>query len=131
MKSMKRIIAAFLLFILSFSLAACKDDSEQSVLGVWNVNEDGILQMTGLTKEEFDNFKEMGVEQTVTMDFGKDGIVVIIMSVAGQYVKTQHAYKVKDGKLLIDSDPADFVINENVMTITQDDIKFSLTKISK
>lgn len=129
MKMTKRIAALFLLVVLSFSLAACKDKDEKSVLGQWSVNVDGILQMTGLTQEEYDQFKKRGIEQTVIMDFNNEGIVAITMSVAGQYVKDYQPYEVKDEKLIIAGDPADFKIKGNTMTIMQDGIKFSLTKV--
>ena len=129
MKMTKRIAALFLLVVLSFSLAACKDKDEKSVLGQWSVNVDGILQMTGLTQEEYDQFKKRGIEQTVIMDFNNEGIVAITMSVAGQYVKDYQPYEVKEEKLIIAGDPADFKIKGNTMTITQDGIKFSLTKV--
>lgn len=129
MKMTKRIAALFLLVVLSFSLAACKDKDEKSVLGQWSVNVDGILQMTGLTQEEYDQFKKRGIEQTVIMDFNNEGIVAITISVAGQYVKDYQPYEVKDEKLIIAGDTADFKIKGNTMTITQDDIKFSLTKV--
>ena len=129
MKKTKRFAALFLLVVLSFSLAACKDKDEKSILGQWSVNVDGILQMTGLTQEEYDQFKKKGIEQTVIMDFNNEGIVAITMSVAGQYVKDYQPYEVKEEKLIIAGDPADFKIKGNTMTITQDDIKFSLTKV--
>lgn len=131
MKSIKKILASLLLIALAFSLSACKDKDVKSVLGAWSVNEDGILQMTGLTKEEYDQFAKGGMVQTVTMDFTEEGIVAITMSVAGQYVKDFLPYEVKDGKLIIDGDPADYTIKKNVMTVTQDDIKMTLTKVEQ
>lgn len=128
MKSVKRIVAAIMLLILSLSLAACGDDA-QSVIGQWSVNEDGVLQMTGLTKEDYVEFKQMGVEQTVIMDFNEEGIVAITMSVVGQYVQDFLPYEVRDGKLIIDGDPADYSIKKDTMTVTQDDIKLTLTKV--
>ncbi len=129
MKTTKRIAALFLLIALCFTLSACKDKDEKSVLGQWSVNVDGILQMTGLTQEEYDQFKKRGIEQTVIMDFNNEGIVAITMSVAGQYVKDYQPYEIKEDKLIIAGDPADFKIDGNTMTITQDDIKMTLAKI--
>lgn len=131
MKSFKKILASLLLIALALSLSACKDKDTNSVIGTWSVNEDGILQMTGLTKEEYDQFAKGGMEQTVTMEFNEEGIVTITMSVAGQYVKDYLSYEVKDGKLIIDGDPADYTIKKNVMTVTQDDIKMTLTKVEQ
>lgn len=129
MKMTKRIAAFFLLILLTFTLSACKNKDEKAIIGQWSVNVDGILQMTGLTQEEYDQFKEMGIEQTVIMDFNNEGIVAITMSVAGQYVKDFQPYEVKDGKLIIAGDPADYNIAKNTMTITQDDLKMTLTKV--
>ena len=129
MKMSKRIAAFFLLIALCFTLAACKNKDEKAIIGQWSVNVDGILQMTGLTQEQYDQFKEKGIEQTVIMDFNNEGIVAITMSVAGQYVKDYQPYEVKDEKLIIAGDTADFKIKGNTMTITQDDIQFSLTKV--
>lgn len=131
MKSFKKILASLLLIALALSLSACNDKDTNSVIGTWSVNEDGILQMTGLTKEEYDQFAKGGMEQTVTMEFNEEGIVAITMSVAGQYVKDYLSYEVKDGKLIIDGDPADYTIKKNVMTVTQDDIKMTLTKVEQ
>ncbi len=131
MKSFKKILASLLLIALALSLSACKDKDTNSVIGTWSVNEDGILQMTGLTKEEYDQFAKGGMEQTVTMEFNEEGIVAITMSVAGQYVRDFLPYEVKDGKLIIDGDPADYTIKKNVMTVTQDDIKMTLTKVEQ
>lgn len=131
MKSLKKILAALLLIVLALSLSACKDKDANSVIGTWSVNEDGILQMTGLTKEEYDQFAQGGMAQTVTMEFSEEGIVAITMSVAGQYVRDYLSYEVKDGKLIIDGDPADYTIKKNVMTVTQDDIKMTLTKVEQ
>ena len=129
MKMSKRIAAFFLLIALCFTLAACKQKNEGTIIGQWSVNVDGILQMTGLTQEQYDQFKEKGIEQTVIMDFNNEGIVAITMSVAGQYVKDFQPYEVKDGKLIIAGDPADYNIAKNTMTITQDDLKMTLTKV--
>lgn len=131
MKSMKKILASLLLIALAFSLSACKDKDVKSVIGAWSVNEDGILQMTGLTKEEYDQFAKGGIAQTVIMEFNEEGIVAITMSVAGQYVKDFLPYEIKDGKLIIDGDPADYTIKKNVMTVTQEDIKLTLTKVGE
>ncbi len=131
MKSFKKILASLLLIALALSLSACKDKDTNSIIGTWSVNEDGILQMTGLTKEEYDQFAKGGMEQTVTMEFNEEGIVTITMSVAGQYVRDFLPYEVKDGKLIIDGDPADYTIKKNVMTVTQDDIKMTLTKVEQ
>ncbi|MBQ1257300.1 MAG: hypothetical protein IIW08_11065 [Clostridia bacterium] len=131
MKSLKKIVASLLLIALALSLSACKDKDVKSVIGTWSVNEDGILQMTGLTKEEYDQFAKGGMGQTVTMEFNEEGIVAITMSVAGQYVKDFLSYEVKDGKLIIDGDPADFKIDGKIMTVTQDEIKMTLTKVGE
>ena len=127
MRNAKKILAFFLLIVLALSLSACKED-EQTIIGKWNVDKDGLLSMTGLTEEEFDQFAEMGIEQTVTMEYGNDGIVTITMSVAGQYVKDFLPYEIKDGKLYVDGDPASYTIKGNTLTIAQDDIVLTLTK---
>lgn len=128
MSIQRKIIAFLLLIVFSLSLSACGKKDAPTVIGRWSVNEDGILQMTGLTKEEYDQFRQMGVEQTVIMDFNTEGIVAITMSVAEQYVRDFLPYEVKDGKLIIDGDPADYKIEKDIMTITQDDITMTLTK---
>lgn len=131
MKTVKSIIALLVMLVMILSLSACKKDDAPSIIGTWSVNREGILSMTGLTQEEYDNFVQMGVEQTVTMEYNNEGIVAITMSVAGQYVKDFLPYEIKEGKLYVDGDPADYVIKGNEMTITQDDIKIVLTKVDK
>lgn len=131
MKPIKRIIALLLLALMALSFSACKNQKEQSIIGQWSVNEEGVLQMTGLSKEEYEQFNQMGLTQTVIMDFNNEGIVAITMSVAGQYVKDFLPYEVKDGKVIIDSDPIDYTIKGNEMIMTQDDLKLTLTRVEE
>lgn len=129
MKMTKRIAAFILLIALCFALAACKEKDEGTIIGQWSVNEEGVLQMTGLSKEEYEQFSQKGLTQTVIMDFNNEGIVAITMSVAGQYVKDFLPYEIKDGKVIIDSDPIDYTIKGNEMIMTQDDLKLTLTRV--
>ncbi|MBE5791204.1 MAG: hypothetical protein E7322_03495 [Clostridiales bacterium] len=131
MKPIKRIIALLLLALMALSFSACKNQKEQSIIGQWSVNEEGVLQMTGLSKEEYEQYKQKGLTQTVIMDFNNEGIVAITMSVAGQYVKDFLPYEVKDGKVIIDSDPIDYTIKGNEMIMTQDDLKLTLTRVEE
>ncbi len=131
MKPIKRIVALLLLALMALSFSACKDQKEESIIGQWSVNEEGVLQMTGLTKEEYDQFNQMGLTQTVIMDFNNEGIVAITMSVAGQYVKNFLPYEIKDEKIIIDGDPIDYTIKRNEMIMTQDDLKLTLTRVEE
>lgn len=128
MKQMKRIFVSLLLVVIAISLSACKDSGYSAIKGKWYVSEENILLMTGLTKEEYDNFKQMGLEQTVTWEFYEDGMLVITMNVAGQYVKDDMPYELKDGKIYIQGDAADYKIRRKTLTITQEDVKLVLTK---
>ncbi len=126
MKPMKRIFVLLLLVVIAASLSACNDD--RKIIGKWFVSEENLLVMTGLTKEEYDNFRQMGLEQTSTWEFYEDGMLVITMDVAGQYVKDDMPYELKDGKLYIQGDVADYKIRRKTLTITQEDLKLVLTK---
>ena len=73
MKMSKRIAVFFLLILLTFTLSACKNKDEKAIIGQWSVNADGILQMTGLTQEEYDGalswLELCGVTNGYTQEF--------------------------------------------------------------
>ena len=53
---MKKILALLLALAMLLSLAAC--GSNNSIVGVWKMDIDAILQMAGMSAEEYEAFIE-------------------------------------------------------------------------
>ena len=88
---LKKIVTVILALVMVFSLAAC--GSNNSIVGVWKMDIDAILQMAGMSAEEYEQVKALVGAMEGTMEFKADGKMVMTMTMMGQSETQEGTYK--------------------------------------
>ncbi len=105
--------------------------AEGGLVGVWKLDIDTLAQLAGISPEEYEQARPILELMTGTMEFTADGRCVITMDVLGQQDVTESAYEVKDGKIYLDGDPADYTIVGDTLTIVEGEMTMTLTRVKE
>ncbi|MBQ3156017.1 MAG: hypothetical protein IJB81_03700 [Clostridia bacterium] len=101
------------------------------LVGLWKLDIDTIAQMAGISPEEYEQARPILEMMTGTMEFTADGRCVITMDVLGQQDVTESAYEVKDGKIYLDGDPAEYTIVGDTLTIIEGEMTMTLIRAAQ
>lgn len=101
------------------------------LVGLWKLDIDTIARMAGISQEEYEQARPVLELMSGTMEFTADGRCVITMDVLGQQEVTESAYEVKDGKIYLDGDPADYTIAGDTLTITDGEMSMTLIRAAQ
>ena len=101
------------------------------LVGLWKLDIDTIAQMAGISPEEYEQARPILEMMTGTMEFTADGRCVITMDVLGQQDVTESAYEVKDGKVYLDGDPAEYTIVGDTLTIIEGEMTMTLIRAAQ
>lgn len=128
MKSAKRILALALIAMMALSLAACSKTDAEKLIGKWDIDTKSLYIMAGVPEDQVEEFKSMVGDMSGSMEFTKDGKIIMIMTAMGQTNKEENTYTVEGNKIVINGDPAEFKISGKTLTLKHETFDLTLTK---
>lgn len=113
------------------AVSASAENSD--LVGVWEMDVNAIMAMTGMdmesmTEEEKAMVEAVLAETSMTLEFTADGRVIMSMTMMGETQTEEKAYEVQGSQIIMDGFPSDFVIEGNTLTITEGEASMSMTR---
>ena len=99
-----------------------------SIVGVWKMDIDAVLEMAGISKVEYEAVKSLVGEMEATVEFTKDGKCITKISMMGQTETEESEYKVDGNILTMNGEAGEFKINGNKLTLTTGGQSLTLTR---
>lgn len=128
MKNFKRVLALMLIALMALSFAACGKSPADKLIGKWNFDMKSLYKMAGVEEDQIAMFESIVGEMSGSMEFLKDGKVILTMTAMGETDVDESTYTVEGSKIIIDGDPAEFKIEKNTLTITDEEVTMVLIK---
>ena len=127
MKNGKKLLAALLLVVLVFTLAAC---GSEGIVGKWEMDLESVLKHSGMSMEEYNQAKPYLGEVSATLEFTKDGRAIACMTAMGETETDETTYTV-DGNKITFSDGSGFTfeVKGKTLTMNMDGMILTLKKI--
>lgn len=101
---------------------------DQSVVGVWNLDIEGILQMAGISEDDYEMMKPYLDLMSATMEFTADGRMIMVMNVMGQETVQEEEYEIVGNTIVVEGAPAEYTIVGDTLTITEGEMSLSMTR---
>ena len=103
------------------------------LVGVWEMDVNAIMAMTGMdmesmTEDEKAIVEAVLAETSMTLEFTADGRAIMSMTMMGETQTEEKAYEVQGSQIIMDGFPSDFVIEGNTLTITEGEASMSMTR---
>lgn len=114
-------------------VAVSASAESSDLVGVWEMDVNAIMAMTGMdmegmTEEEKAMVEAVLAETSMTLEFTADGRVIMSMTMMGETQTEEMAYEVQGSQIIMDGFPSDFVIEGNTLTITEGEASMSMTR---
>ena len=119
MKMGKKLVAALLLVVLVFSLAAC---GSKGIVGKWQLDVDATLLDAGVPKDQLEMARSAMGSMNVSMEFTKDGKVTMTGYLMGESADRSGTYTLDGDQLTLDGEQFTIKLDGNKLTIPTSEI---------
>lgn len=119
MKMGKKLVAALLLVVLVFSLAAC---GSKGIVGKWQLDVDATLLEAGVPKDQLEMARSALGSRNVSMEFTKDGKVTMTGYLMGEIANKSGTYTLDGDQLALDGEQFTIKLDGNKLTFLHPEI---------